>query len=526
MRKLLSLLLLLLFYIALTGAIAEISLRVADAAPPVEAPGWFWQAPDPVTGWSHLPGSSGRSFNTLYEYDAQVSFNSRGIRGPESLTYAKPEGVYRVLLLGDSFIEAVQVNESETLGEQLRGLLAARTGQAVEVINAGVSGFGTDQQLLWLREEGAKYQPDLVLLAVYPHNDFMNNGEPLESANRGAISKPFFALENGALQLRYFPFDPAAAPPVSSPLAEAPAPEIPPGPLTGLARGLKERSALYRYFDPRIRLASPRLAAQLARIGLIEPGQESQLVAQSREYIPITYGVYATPLTPLWQEAVDLTAALFAEFDRTAAGLGAERAALLIPAPETVYPGRWQQILTHFPAMQSGQWDTGQPERLAQAALASAAIPTLSLSAAFAENASDGPLLYLEEDAHWTAAGHALAAQATVNFLGQAGIVPGLAPAQLPVAVEKEGRSWWEWFVLAVLAVLALSLAWEFVKIGPRRWLRQTAAGLATTGELFGYMTRRRQFFLLPLLVILLAFAGLLILAQASVVGPFIYTLI
>lgn len=526
MRKILSALLLLLFYIALSGAIAEISVRVADAAPPPEPSTWFWQVSHPLTGWSHLPGVSGRSFDPLYEYNAQVSFNSRAIRGPESLTYAKPQGVYRVLLLGDSFMEALQVNDDETFGEQLRGLLAKRTGQPVEVVNAGVSGFGTDQELLWLREEGAKYQPDLVLLAVYPHNDFMNNAEQLESANRGAISKPYFALEDGALQLRYFPFDPATVPAVSSPLAEVAAPEIPPGPLSGLARRLKERSALYRYFDPRIRLASPRLAARLARAGLIEPGQESQLVAQSREYIPVTYGVYATPLTPLWQDAVKLTSALFAEIDQTAASLGAQSAALMIPAPENIYPERWQQILTHFPAMQSGQWDTGQPERLAQAALESAGIPLLALNDAFAGNAAEGPLLYLEEDGHWTAAGHALAAQATVNFLGQSGIVPGLSPAQLPLSVGKEGRSLWEWFVLAVLAVLLLSLAWEFVKIGPRRWLRQTAAGLSTTAELFGYMTRRRQFFLLPLLVILLAFAGLLILAQASVVGPFIYTLI
>ena len=76
-------------------------------------------------------------------------------------------------------MEAVHVNDDETLGEQLRSLLQSQMDRPVEVINAGVSGFGTDQELLWLREEGVKYAPDLVLLAVYPHNDFMNNAEVL-----------------------------------------------------------------------------------------------------------------------------------------------------------------------------------------------------------------------------------------------------------------------------------------------------------------------------------------------------------
>ncbi len=526
MRKALSLLLLILFYLALSAVTAEIGVRLTRSAPPAEASGWFWQVPDPVTGWSHIPGASGRSFNPFYEFDAQVSFNSLGIRGPESLGYAKGDAVYRVLLLGDSFMEAVQVNDDETLGEQLRSLLQSQMGRPVEVVNAGVSGFGTDQELLWLREEGVKYAPDLVLLAVYPHNDFMNNGELLESANQGGINKPFFSLVDGTLELHYYPFDPATVPAVTSPFVEEALPDTPPGPLTLVATWLRDRSAFYRYFDPHIRVAAPRLAAWLARTGLLSPGQESKLVAQPDSYVPLTYGIYQNPPGPEWEESVRLTTALFGEIRATAESLGVPVAALVIPSPESVYPDRWQQILTQFPVMRSDAWDLQQPERLAMAGLADAGIPAISLAGSFAQNATTSPLLYFVEEGHWTADGHRLGALAGFNFLGESGLIPDLAAEPLPLTLPKPARTWGEWVVLAILLVIGVSILWEMWKSGPVRWLRNFGIGLATVGELLRYMVRQRQFALLPLLIILLTFAGLLVLAQASVVGPFIYTLI
>ena len=538
MRKGLSGILLILFYLLLSAVTAEVGTRLAHTAPPATASGWFWRVPDPITGWSHEPNASGRSFNPFYEFDALVTFNSRGIRGPESLGYAKAAGVFRVLLLGDSFMEAVQVNDDETFGEQLAGLLQAELGKPVEVVNAGVSGFGTDQELLWLREEGVKYAPDLVLLAVYPHNDFMNNAEELESANRGEISKPFFALVDGQLQSRYYPFDPATVPAVTSPFVEKRGPEIPPGFLTPLADWLRPRSAFYRYFDPHIRLASPRLAAWLARIGLFAPGQESSLVAQGEGYVPLTYRVYQNPPADEWQQSVQLTTALFGEIRKVSDGLGLPSAALIIPSPESVYPERWQRILTQFPLMQSDVWDLQQPEKLAASSLAEAGIPAYSLADSFAHTVTrtvthtvthtvaDGPLLYFAEEGHWTAAGHRLAARATFNFLGESGLLPALAGRSVPLTPPQPARTPGQWLVLLLVLVIAISLVWDIWKTGVLRWLQKMGVGLATVGELLAFMVRRRQFALLPLLIILLTFAGLLVLAQASVVGPFIYTLI
>lgn len=526
MRKIFSGIVLFAFYIFFGLAIAEIGVRVADAAPPAQAPGWFWKVPDSTTGWALIPNTSGRYYDPLHEYDIHISVNSRGLRAPEEIGYEKPEGVYRVLVLGDSFIEAAQVELAESFPQRLGALMQAQTGQPVQVLNAGVGGWGNDQQLLWLKEEGYKYQPDLIVLAVYPRNDFMNNYEPLEAANQGQIIKPFFAWDDGQLVRKYWPFDPANVPAVESQEAVV-LPDAPePGPLTGLGQWLHERSALYRYADPRLRIAAPRFAAWLASTGFIQPGQETKLVAQGEDYLPLAYHVYQQEWGDEWVAAYEMTAAIYEEFQRTAVGMGAATAAVLITAPEQVYPEDWETIQAKYQALQTMPVDLSIPHSRAAVALSQAGVPVLDLLAVMPGQAERGERLHFRVDGHYTPAGHELAARSLYNFLAETGTVPALVGTSVPETVPRAGRSPWEWLVLIVAVALGGSLLWDFVKTGPVDWLRKVGAGLSTTGELLGYMARRRQYALLPLVVVLLMFAGLLILAQASVVGPFIYTLI
>jgi hypothetical protein len=48
---------------------------------------------------------------------------------------------------------------------------------------------------------------------------------------------------------------------------------------------------------------------------------------------------------------------------------------------------------------------------------------------------------------------------------------------------------------------------------------------LSLTRELFAYMGARRKWWLLPILIVVVLFGGLLVLAQGSAVAPFIYTI-
>jgi lysophospholipase L1-like esterase len=107
--------------------------------------------------------------------DGSWSFvtNSRGLRDARDFAYEKPAGVLRVLALGDSHTQGYEVRQEATYAAVLERYLA-RHGRRAEVLNAGVSGFGTAEALAFLENEGYRYQPDVVVLGFYA-NDFEDN---------------------------------------------------------------------------------------------------------------------------------------------------------------------------------------------------------------------------------------------------------------------------------------------------------------------------------------------------------------
>ncbi len=161
----------------------------------------------------------------------------------------------------------------QTFGKMLAARLDADAppGLRCEVINAGVSGWGTDQQLLWFQAEGVKYRPDLVVLAFFPGNDFQNVSEALEVANMGRIQKPFFDCMDDELKLRYYPFEPAAIswPPLNRESAPATAGATS-RQLTGVRAWLKSHSAFYRFAATVLDETVSGLALRLAGWGLID----------------------------------------------------------------------------------------------------------------------------------------------------------------------------------------------------------------------------------------------------------------
>ncbi len=153
--------------------LCELLLRALGVSYPV----YVWT--DPVRGVGHIPGmrsrrqSDGRSW---------IEINRDGMRGPD-VSLEPPAGTFRIALLGDSFIEAFEVPFEETVGEVLSRRLSALRGAPVEVLNFGVGGYGTTQELLTLQHWVWKYSPDLVLLAVTTGNDISDNYRPLKRVN-------------------------------------------------------------------------------------------------------------------------------------------------------------------------------------------------------------------------------------------------------------------------------------------------------------------------------------------------------
>ncbi len=113
--------------------------------------------------------------------------NSLGFRGPEipAADAAAPAGNERVLLVGDSFLNAWAVRDEEWVGMVLEGELA-RAGAPAEAFALCGDDFGTAQELLLLREYGERVRPSTVVLLLYPGNDIVNNS--LQLAGRTPIS--------------------------------------------------------------------------------------------------------------------------------------------------------------------------------------------------------------------------------------------------------------------------------------------------------------------------------------------------
>lgn len=180
--------------LALAGAallatlmICELLLRVTGVSYPV------FVRTDSILGASHIPGA--RGWYTR-EGRSWVEINSDGLRGPQ-IAVQKPANTYRIALLGDSYVEAVQVPFESSVGEVLEHRLSALEGRPVEVLNFGVGGYGTLQELLILQQKVWKYSPDLIILAVTTGNDISDNYRPLKRIQY----VPFYVFHDTTLVL-------------------------------------------------------------------------------------------------------------------------------------------------------------------------------------------------------------------------------------------------------------------------------------------------------------------------------------
>ncbi len=116
--------------------------------------------------WEWTPGYD--KLETYHGITIRTTISSQGLRN-EEITVPKPAGTYRIIALGDSITAGPGVELDQTFVKLLEHSLQreSRSGQAIEVINAGTDDYGTPQELTWLRTRGLEYDPDLVLVNIY-----------------------------------------------------------------------------------------------------------------------------------------------------------------------------------------------------------------------------------------------------------------------------------------------------------------------------------------------------------------------
>lgn len=364
------------FGIGLVLITLEVGVRVLAPQPPL------LYRPDAALGWVHEPGLS--VTYPGHSGPVPVRFNSRGLRDTEHET-PKPDGAFRILVLGDSYPEAVDVELDAAFPKQVEQLLREH-GVRAEVINAGVGGYGTDQAYLYYRQEGRRYEPDVVLLAFTIDNDVHDNLAKgyCRAADQGVVC----ARPDAGLRRRQL-----------------------------VAANAFLQRHFQSYFFLREHLAHlTGLRALLGRAGLTEFRYDDAEAST----LPLTVRMLLREPDPELERGWRLTLAILDALREAAASEHARVALLIVPGRAQVEPEAGREALKMYGLPPSALDLEGPNRRLLEYARGrglAVADPTASLRGA----AADGIEV---ARGHWTAEGHRLAAAAVVDMLERSDLLP------------------------------------------------------------------------------------------------------
>lgn len=353
-----------LLALILALGIAEIGLRVAGfgrvkfekkseiRAEWIQVPEHSWVEHHPVLGWYSQKNRTA-SLKSPQFPEVAVHTNSSGFRGTREYSILKPQGIKRVALLGDSFAFGFGVQDRETFAVSLE-----EADRKLEVLNVGVPGYGMDQIYLSYREVAKKYNPDIVLIGIFPE-DFWRCTRSF--ADSGHV-KPYFSLaSNDKLVLHNVP----VPPPYSLNTNQFPLLIE-----QGFVRKILYSSLLYRLLQkPFTKLAK--------NLRLIDP-------ESSDEWI--------------------IGRAILHEMLKDIRRDGAKPVLLLMPSKD------WAQT-TRRTSLERSLIRFAKREK----------IDMIDLKPAFYAAVSDGRLedYYIKDDWHWTAKGHALTSHEIQQYLKQ-----------------------------------------------------------------------------------------------------------
>lgn len=144
--------------------IAELTLRVIIPSSDVDL---FVYRPDTIRYKVMKPNVTGHIYGVPFET------NDQGFRAQRPFRLDKDPGVLRIMVIGDSFTVGTGVAFPQTITAQLEERLNAESdGRSIEVLNLAVAGHCILHHLATLKEVCLNYNPDLILVLLFPTNDF------------------------------------------------------------------------------------------------------------------------------------------------------------------------------------------------------------------------------------------------------------------------------------------------------------------------------------------------------------------
>jgi len=359
--------------IAVTGVImlgvlasAEVYLRAANKFPKTQiaVPRRFV----PGVGFLYEPGAQLRWTNGLDFWNIQRA-NSLGFADREP-TVPKPAGTFRILVVGDSFVEALQV----PLQKKSQSLLAARLkqtfpGRNFDVVAMGYQGTGQANQLPFVEKYNAQLNADLVVL-LFVNNDFANNSSLLESVRRGCA--PDYQ------PLLFFGIDPA-----------------------GQCRRI-EVSPEYRERE----IPGATESGRATLLASLSEDYQRKLSGWNPQKDPIDSVFFNEgKLPPAFDEAVELTKCAFVAWKTLAEK---DHFRLVLMATDNVTKGAWMN-----------NEEYGQIHRL-KSISRDLNLPLLDLYPIFSRKGGVAVARW-KHDGHWNPIGHRWAADALIDFLTRGG---------------------------------------------------------------------------------------------------------
>ncbi len=307
-----------------------------------------------------------------------IRYNNLGFHD-ELATVAKPDGVYRILILGDSYPQGLQVPREQGFPDLLETHLNNERNTSYEVLNFGIDTIGTDRMLMLYALAGYRFEPDLVLVMTYVGNDIQNNSIELAALrNEGYRPRPFFKLDSGG-NLRLYNWQ-GTIPDDSAP-----------------ASNWLRRAVLSRNYP----IVTPEAPAVLST----EP--------YTLEY-PAQLGLYL-PEDETWTEAWAISGAILEQFAEIVPAEGSELGVVVLPDRRAVHRADYADTQQAYPFV--GDYDAEAPVTRTVEQAQAAGIPTLNtLSALQVVEGAQGRA-FLPLDGHLSPQGHRVVADALYEWL-------------------------------------------------------------------------------------------------------------
>ena len=336
--------------------------------------------------------------------------NAQGARG---IPWQKEKKGFRVVAIGDSFVEAIQIPDGEEVSSKLEEALG------IEVLNAGISGYSTVTELEAYRRFIRPYKPDIVVLFMYLGNDIKGNSCVLDPQRSlcarvvdGEISYKDQAGEGREISL------------IDNGAAEQAIEKSKRAGTFNLKNFFRRNFVLYGVLH------------DLKMIML-------SVVNRTTEHVPVRWRIYLNEVQPAWRDAWAITADVLATLKVETKADNARLAVVAIPEHFS-YSTDWKRALSFGAGVAApAGFDPAGPARRLAEITASLGIPTLDILPELLSYRDrfglPDPFFSFSCDGHWNPLAHYLVAHEVAAFLDENGLLPEDVPGKGMMTEKRNG---------------------------------------------------------------------------------------